>query len=75
LAQLPKQERIDKLQQTFKGVEDDYLRLLRIGTNGANGDGWETDQDDEDEDRDDEVEENGEEEEISDRPKKRVRFG
>jgi hypothetical protein len=69
LAQLPKAERIDKLQQTFKGVEDDYLRLLRVGSNGFNGDPVETDgdEDDEDEEEDDE--------EVDERPIKRVKKG
>jgi hypothetical protein len=71
LAQLPKSERIDKLQQTFKGVEDDYLRLLRVGSNGVNGDNMETDDDEDDEGDDDgDGEEQGDE-----RPAKRVRVG
>lgn len=69
MAQLPKSERIDKLQQTFKGVEDDYLRLLRVGSNGVNGDNMETDDDDDDE-GDDEVDS---EKEGLERPAKRVR--
>jgi hypothetical protein len=56
LAQLAKAERIDKLQQTFKGVEDDYLRLLRVGSNGLNGDHMDDD-DSEDEDDEDITEE------------------
>ena len=39
MAQLPKPERIDKLQQTFKIVEDDYLRILKIGSKSLNGNG------------------------------------
>jgi len=35
------------LQQTFKGVEDDYLRLLNMGTNGFTGDTMDIDDDDE----------------------------
>jgi hypothetical protein len=65
LSQLAKPERIDKLQQTFKSVEDDYLRLLKIGSNGFNGEGVETDEDAEDE----ELEDN-----ANDRPVKRARF-
>ena len=61
MAQLSKPERLDKLQQTFKAVEDDYLRLLRVESNGLNGDGMETDGDEEDE-------------EVGDRPMKRVRI-
>jgi hypothetical protein len=49
LAQLDRVERIDKLQQTFKGVEDDYLRILRINTNGFNGDRMDTDESEEEE--------------------------
>jgi hypothetical protein len=60
LAQLPKGERIDKLQQTFKGVEDDYLRLLKMGSNGFNGDTMDIDEE--------------EEEEAEARPAKRVRI-
>ncbi|KAF7304938.1 Histone acetyltransferase type B catalytic subunit [Mycena kentingensis (nom. inval.)] len=30
LAQLDKQERLDKLEQTFQGVRDDYLRILAL---------------------------------------------
>ena len=65
MSQLPKPERIDKLQQTFKSVEDDYLRLLKIGSNGFNGDGVETDEDAEDEELADDA---------NDRPVKRARF-
>jgi hypothetical protein len=48
LAQLDKKERVDKLQQTFKGVEDDYLRLLRVGSNGFNGEHVDTDEEEDD---------------------------
>jgi hypothetical protein len=58
---LSKKDRIDKLQQTFKGVEDDYLRLLRIGTNGFNRDAVETDESEDDM------------AEVDERPAKRVR--
>lgn len=79
MAQLPKAERIDKLQQTFKGVEDDYLRLLNMGSNGYNGDAMDTDGDDEGddetgEDGDEEDEEAEEEIEAEERPAKRVRI-
>jgi len=75
LAQLAKAERIDKLQQTFKGVEDDYLRIMNLGSNGYNGnvtdeDGMETDEDLDDE----ETDEDYEGEEIDNRPTKRVRI-
>ena len=63
MAQLDRAERIDKLQQTFKGVEDDYLRILRIKTNGFNGDGMDTDESDEEESDD-----------VEERPPKRVRI-
>jgi hypothetical protein len=63
LAQLDRAERIDKLQQTFKGVEDDYLRILRINTNGFNGDRMDTDESEEEESDD-----------VEDRPPKRVRI-
>lgn len=63
LSQLAKPERIDKLQQTFKSVEDDYLRLLKIRSNGFNDNGVETDEDEE-----------LEEENANDRPTKRARF-
>lgn len=56
-------ERIDKLQQTFKGVEDDYLRILRINMNGFNGDTMDTDESEEDESDD-----------VEQRPPKRVRI-
>jgi hypothetical protein len=46
-------------------VEDDYLRLLKIGSNGFNGDGVETDEDAEDEEM---------EVDTNDRPVKRARF-
>ena len=55
MAQLDKSERIEKLQQTFKGVEDDYLRLLRIGSNGFNGDSMDTDESEMDEDDNDDA--------------------
>ena len=63
LSQLAKAERIDKLQQTFKSVEDDYLRILKIGSNGFNDNGVETEED-----------EDLEEEDADDRPTKRTRF-
>ena len=44
-------------------MEDDYLRLLRIGTNGSNGDGMEIDESEPDD-----------EEMDDDRPPKRVRI-
>jgi len=53
------------LQQTFKGVEDDYLRLLNMGTNGFTGDTMDIDEEDEDEEDESEVEE---------RPAKRIRI-
>jgi len=56
-------ERIDKLQQTFKGVEDDYLRILRINTNGFNGDRMDTDESEEEESDD-----------VEERSPKRVRI-
>jgi hypothetical protein len=65
LSQLAKPERIDKLQQTFKSVEDDYLRLLKIGSNGFNGEGVETDEDAEVEELEDDA---------NDRPAKRARL-
>lgn len=68
MAQLAKAERIDKLQQTFKGVEDDYLRLLRVGSNGFNGDLMESGDDEDDEEEEDE------EEEVNERPVKRVKM-
>lgn len=72
MAQLPKAERIDKLQQTFKGVEDDYLRLLKMGSNGYNGNTMDIDEEEE-EDREG-VEEEEEEMETEARPAKRVRI-
>ena len=63
MAQLDRAERIDKLQQTFKGVEDDYLRILRINTNGFNGDRMDMDESEEEESDD-----------VEDRPPKRVRI-
>ena len=63
LAQLDRVERIDKLQQTFKGVEDDYLRILRINSNGFNRDNMDTDESEED-DSDD----------VEERPTKKVRI-
>jgi hypothetical protein len=63
LAQLSKAERIDKLQQTFKIVEDDYLRLLKVGSNGFNGDGMGMDEIEEEEEKD-----------TDERPVKRVRL-
>ena len=72
MAQLQKAERFDKLQQTFKGVEDDYLRLLKMGSNGFNGATMDIDED-EDEDGED-VEEEEEEEDSEARPAKRVRI-
>jgi hypothetical protein len=68
LAQLSKAERIDKLQQTFKGVEDDYLRLLKLRSNGFNGDGFNGDTMEMDDDDDEEANE------IDERPTKRVRI-
>lgn len=53
------------MQQTFKGVEDDYLRLLNMGTNGFTGDTMDIDEEDEDEEDESEVEE---------RPAKRIRI-
>lgn len=64
MAQLSKTERIDKLQQTFKVVEDDYLRILRGGSNGFNGDAMEIDEDDHED----------EAHEVNGRPSKRVRI-
>lgn len=72
MAQLPKAERIDKLQQTFKGVEDDYLRLLKMGSNGYDGNTMDIDEEEE-EDREG-VEEEEEEMETEARPAKRVRI-
>jgi len=63
LAQLDRAERIDKLQQTFKGVEDDYLRILRINMNGFNGDRMDMDESEEEESDD-----------VEARPPKRVRI-
>jgi hypothetical protein len=74
LAQLSKAARIDKLQQTFKTVEDDYLRLLKVGSTGVNGNGMDIDVDVDDEE---EGEEEGEEEEEDlevERPPKRIRL-
>lgn len=71
---MPKAERIDKLQQTFKGVEDDYLRIMRLGSNGYNGDDaddMETDDEEDDEDEEDDYEG----EDLNDRPTKRPRLG
>jgi hypothetical protein len=44
-------------------VEDDYLRILKIGSNGVNDNGVETEED-----------EDLEEEDADDRPTKRTRF-
>ena len=63
MAQLAKAERLDKLQQTLKVVEDDYLRLLGLNRNGYNGHNIETDESG-DEDEDDGVD---------DRPTKKVK--
>jgi histone acetyltransferase 1 len=30
LAQLEKQERLDKLEETFQSVRDDYMRILAL---------------------------------------------
>lgn len=65
LAQLAKAERIDKLQQTFKGVEDDYLRILKVGSNGFNRDGEETDES--------EVSEDDNNDNVEHRPSKKAR--
>jgi len=46
-------------------VEDDYLRLLNMGTNGFTGDTMDIDEEDEDEEDESEVEE---------RPAKRIRI-
>jgi hypothetical protein len=62
LAQLSKAERLDKLQQTFKVVEDDYLRLLGLSRNGYD------DLDVEADESEDEVEND-----LDDRSTKRVR--
>lgn len=77
MAQLSKQERIDKLQQTFKSVEDDYLRILRGESNGYNSNGLEMIEEEEDEEDDlDEAEDGDEEEEEEEEivPRKRMRF-
>jgi hypothetical protein len=63
LAQLAKAERLDKLQETFKVVENDYLRLLGLSKNGY--DGLDLEGEEEDDDFDDDVD---------DRPIKRVRI-
>jgi hypothetical protein len=63
LAQLAKAERLDKLQETFKVVENDYLRLLGLSKNGY--DELDLEGEEEDDDLDDDV--NG-------RPMKRVRI-
>ena len=65
MAQVARPERIDKLQQAFKGVEDDYLRIMNLGTNGYRRDGaeeWETEDGEE------------EEEEEDGRPSKRIKL-
>ena len=72
MVQLQKADRIDKLQQTFKGVEDDYLRLLKRGSNGFNGNMMDIDEEEEEDGED--VEEEEEEEESEARPAKRVRI-
>ena len=46
-------------------MEDDYLRLLNMGTNGFTGDTMDIDEEDEDEEDESEVEE---------RPAKRIRI-
>ena len=53
------------MQQTFKGVEDDYLRLLNMGSNGFNGNTMDIDEEDEEEEEESEAEE---------RPAKRIRI-
>lgn len=50
-------------------MEDDYLRLLKIRSNGFNDNGVETDEDEEEV-----AEEEEEEESADDRPTKRARF-
>jgi hypothetical protein len=63
LAQLTKAERLDKLQETFMAVEDDYLRLLGLGKNGYDGLDLEGEEEDDDFDNN-----------VDDRPMKRVRI-
>jgi hypothetical protein len=73
LAQVPRPERLDKLQQTFKSVEDDYLRIMGLGRNGHNGEmesDWEDEEEEEEEEDDDVGEQEGED---SGRPAKRLR--
>ena len=59
-------ERLDKLQQTFKVVEDDYLRLLGLSRNGYNALDLEVDE------SEDEADDDGDDDD--DRPTKKVRI-